>query len=81
MSTLAVAAFLPARHSRDSRDPFHAGLSLRGYTGSQSLGPAMAWDLTNAATIDAAALNRKDTEKSAAAVRALRGGLCSWRRA
>src|ERR1700752_1391590 len=30
----------PARHSQDSRNPIHAGLQFRGFTGSQLLRPA-----------------------------------------
>src|ERR1700752_775702 len=29
----------PARHSQDSRNPIHAGLQFRGFTGSQLLRP------------------------------------------
>ena len=37
---MAFATLLPARHSRHSRNPFHAGLPFRGFTGSLPLRPA-----------------------------------------
>ena len=39
MSTLAFAEFEAARHSQDSRNPFHAGHVFRGFTGSRLLRP------------------------------------------
>jgi hypothetical protein len=40
MSTLAFAMDQGARHSRESRNPFHAGHGFRGYSGSRLLRPA-----------------------------------------
>jgi hypothetical protein len=37
---MAFAEWPPARHSRNSRNPFHAGVSFRGFTGSLPLRPA-----------------------------------------
>jgi len=37
---MAFAILLLARHSRYSRNPFHAGLPFRGFTGSLPLRPA-----------------------------------------
>src|SRR6516164_3719639 len=39
MSTLAFAMDQRARHSQQSRNPFHAGHGFRGYYGSQLLRP------------------------------------------
>jgi len=39
MPTLAFAEIWPARHSRLSRNPFHAGHVFRGFTGSLPLRP------------------------------------------
>ena len=37
---MAFAVCPPARHSQNSRNPFHAGFSFRGFTGSLPLRPA-----------------------------------------
>src|SRR4030095_14636449 len=39
MPTPAFAEIRAARHSQDSRNPFHAGLNFRGFTGSHLLRP------------------------------------------
>src|SRR5260370_30116304 len=39
MSTLAFAMDQGARHSRESRNPFHEGHGFRGYSGSRLLRP------------------------------------------
>jgi hypothetical protein len=53
---MAFAVWPPARHSQNSRNPFHAGDAFRGFTGSLPLRPAKLLATLHGSDWDAPAL-------------------------